>query len=119
MARADAAKLSDHRTAGEIKVAKGVEQLVTDKLVSIPEAASVQHAVAADHRDIVQRTAARKCGDMRVRHIAQETTARARAISFLKLSGSTLTSGSWRRISGLANRCRSSSRSRHRAAMPR
>src|SRR3954452_12367702 len=73
MARADAAEMSDDRAAGEIKIAKGVEQLVADELVSIAQPAIVPHAAAADHHHLVQPTAARRAGGMRARHIAQET----------------------------------------------
>src|SRR5262249_60075611 len=55
MPRANTAEMPDDRSAGEIEVTEGVEQLVADELVGIAQAAMVEHAVAADHRSEERR----------------------------------------------------------------
>src|SRR5713101_6155781 len=90
MARAQAAEMPVDRTAGEIKVAQGIDQLVADKLVGKAQPAIVQDAVAADHDGVVERAAAGKPGRLEPRPVVKQTERASRGE--LRLEGPRLKS---------------------------
>src|SRR5712691_2758129 len=72
MAGPQPAEMPDDRSAGEIKVAQRIDQLVADKLVGKAQPAIIQHPVPADHNGVVERAAARQPGSLETRPIVEQ-----------------------------------------------
>jgi hypothetical protein len=60
MPRSHAAERSEEGTTGEIKVSKGIKELVPNKLISIAQATCVQDVIGTDNHSVVQRSPARE-----------------------------------------------------------
>src|SRR6516164_2760655 len=83
MTRAHAAKSSDDRAASKVEIAERVEQLVANELVGIAQTARVQHTVAANHNDVIQRpTTTEACGPQTVHFVEKAKSTRPAKLRF-------------------------------------
>src|SRR5436190_16468931 len=72
MSGAVAPELTDNRGSRQVQVAESIEQLVTDKLVRVAQAAIVENAVAAYHDRVFQRAAEGEPRGAQSQHVVEQ-----------------------------------------------